>query len=46
MVATCSRDDFRAGRADWIANPPLELTRYGRHYGLSMPLPGCGKLSS
>ena len=21
MVATCSRDDFRAGRADWIANP-------------------------
>ena len=21
MVVTCSRDDLRAGRADWIANP-------------------------
>jgi len=25
------RDDLRAGRADWIANPSLKLTRYGRH---------------
>ena len=23
MVATCSRDDFRAARADWIANQQL-----------------------
>ena len=30
MVATYSRDDLRAGRADWIANPSLKLTRYGR----------------
>jgi hypothetical protein len=26
MVATCSRDDLRAGRADWIANPTLNRT--------------------
>ena len=29
MVATYSRDDLRAGRADWIANQSLNRTRNG-----------------
>lgn len=29
MVATYSRDDLRAGRADRIANLSLKMTRYG-----------------
>jgi hypothetical protein len=39
MVATCSRDDFRAARADWIANPLVNLTHYGRR---CLAAPGLG----
>ena len=52
MVATYSRDDLRAGRADWIANPSLKRSANGRppgpvwRYAVHFRQPGPGVLPS
>ena len=46
MVATYSRDDLRAGRADWIANPSLNRTLNGMPPSGLISFWPCGVLPS